>query len=76
MAHHVQGARLVVQNLRDILADLAQAAAAGRATAPALRCVNDGASRQVGWQIAQARPGLELPLRGAIDAASLGVSWT
>ena len=73
MAHHVEGARLVVQNLRDVLADLAQAAAAGRATAPALRGMNDGASRQVGWQVAQARSGLEIPLCGAIDAPSLGV---
>jgi hypothetical protein len=45
MAHHVEGARLVVQNLRDVLAYLPQAATTGRAATSAKRRVDDGAPR-------------------------------
>ena len=56
VAHHMEGARLVVQNLRDVLADFAQGAAAGLAAAAGLRRVNDSAARQVRWQLAQPWP--------------------
>ena len=66
VAHHVEGARLVVQNLRDVLTNLSQASATGRAAACALRGVNDGASRQVHRQLAQPWPGLWLSLLGSL----------
>jgi predicted TIM-barrel fold metal-dependent hydrolase len=60
MAHNVEGARDVVQNFRDVLADLPQATAACGAVAAAQWRVNDRAARQVFGQLAQARPGLGL----------------
>jgi len=57
MAHNVEAAGLVVQNFADVLADLAQRAAAGLAVAAALNTrrwvMHDRAARQMCGQFAQ-----------------------
>ena len=60
VAHDVEGAGLVVEYLRDGLADLAQAATAGFAVAAAVRRVHHGAPRQVVRQIPHASALLRL----------------
>jgi hypothetical protein len=60
VAHDVEGSRHVVQNFRDVLANLTQATAARGAVAAAKWRVNDRAARQVFWQLAQPRPSLGL----------------
>jgi hypothetical protein len=55
VAHDMEAAGFVVQHLGDVLADLAQVAAAGHASAAARRRVNDGSARQVCRQFAQPR---------------------
>ena len=50
----MEGARLAVQYLQDVLADLAQAATTGFEVAPAVRHMHHGAPRQMSWHIAHA----------------------
>ncbi|MNT96549.1 hypothetical protein D3C72_2386680 [compost metagenome] len=57
MADHQEVARFVVQDLRYILADLAQAIATGSTVAPTLGVVHDGLAWQVRGQFAQAGTG-------------------
>jgi len=69
----MEAARLVVEDLRDVLADLAKATAAGLAAASAVRRVQDGASRQVLRKITHAGALLRLAFLAAlIDGRDVG----